>query len=234
MTTTPALEAQGLFKVFGKNPQSAVKRLRAGQSRADVADAGTAAVIDASFAVAPGEIFVIMGLSGSGKSTIIRMLNGLYEATAGSVTVRGESVTDTTPAKLRELRRDGIDDLSIAKLPYWEYASEATLDKAFPDGFPGWPLEHAGVMETSMMLHLHPEVVNMDKVPMHPPADFPLHDMYPYDPATVPASGALSSAAVATAEKGKMFMDEYVEGAAAALDEAFVEPEKIIILGDCS
>jgi|TARA_B100000678_G_scaffold8768_1_gene7299 glycine betaine/proline transport system ATP-binding protein len=108
VTTTPALEAQGLFKVFGKNPQSAVKRLRAGQSRADVADEGTAAVIDASFAVAPGEIFVIMGLSGSGKSTIIRMLNGLYEATAGSVTVRGESVTDTTPAKLRELRRDRV------------------------------------------------------------------------------------------------------------------------------
>ena len=108
MTTTPALEAQGLFKVFGKNPQSAVKRLRAGQSRADVADEGTAAVIDASFAVAPGEILVIMGLSGSGKSTIIRMLNGLYEATAGSVTVRGESVTDTTPAKLRELRRDRV------------------------------------------------------------------------------------------------------------------------------
>ena len=135
---------------------------------------------------------------------------------------------------LRELRRDGIDDLSIAKLPYWEYASEATLEKAFPDGFPGWPHEHAGVMETSMMLHLHPEFVNMDKVPMHPPADFPLHDMYPYDPATVPSSGALSSAAVATAEKGKMFMDEYVAGAAAALDEAFAEPENIIILGDKS
>ncbi|MDA0231221.1 MAG: creatininase [Proteobacteria bacterium] len=135
---------------------------------------------------------------------------------------------------LRELRRDGIDDLRIAKLPYWEYASQATLDKAFPDGFPGWPLEHAGVMETSMMLHLHPELVNMDEVPMHPPADFPLHDMYPYDPATVPASGALSSAAAATAEKGKMFMDEYIAGAAEALDEAFAQPEKIIILDDRS
>lgn len=135
---------------------------------------------------------------------------------------------------LRELRRDGIHDLSIAKLPYWEYASEATLDKAFPDGFPGWPLEHAGVMETSMMLHLHPELVNMNKVPTHPPADFSLHDMYPYDPATVPSSGALSSAAVATAEKGKMFMDEYVTGAAAALDKAFEQPEKIIIIDDKS
>ena len=135
---------------------------------------------------------------------------------------------------LRELRRDGIDDLRIAMLPYWEYASEATLDKAFPDGFPGWPLEHAGVMETSVMLHLHPEFVNMDVVPTHPPADFPLHDMYPTDPATVPSSGALSSAATATPEKGKMFMDEYVSGAAQALDEAFGEAENIIILGDRS
>ena len=135
---------------------------------------------------------------------------------------------------LRELRRDGIDDLRIAKLPYWEYASEETLDKAFPDGFPGWPLEHAGVMETSVMLHLHPEFVNMDVVPTHPPADFPLHDMYPTDPATVPSSGALSSAASATPEKGKMFMDEYVSGAAQALDEAFGETENIIILRDHS
>jgi hypothetical protein len=50
----------------------------------------------------------------------------------------------------------------------------------------------------------------------------------------VPSSGALSSAAVATAEKGKMFMDEYVTGAAAALDEAFEQPEKIIIIDDKS
>jgi glycine betaine/proline transport system ATP-binding protein len=65
------------FKVFGRDPKDAVARLRAGHSRADVADAGTAAVVDASFTVNRGEIFVIMGLSGSGKSTIIRMLNGL-------------------------------------------------------------------------------------------------------------------------------------------------------------
>ncbi|WP_434970320.1 quaternary amine ABC transporter ATP-binding protein [Microbacterium sp. bgisy207] len=108
MTTSPALEARGLYKVFGKNARHVVERLRAGESRADVSDQGTAAVIDASFSVQKGEIFVIMGLSGSGKSTIIRMLNGLYEATAGSVTVSGESVTDTTPTKLRELRRDRV------------------------------------------------------------------------------------------------------------------------------
>ncbi|ALJ18522.1 quaternary amine ABC transporter ATP-binding protein [Microbacterium sp. No. 7] len=104
----PALEVTGLFKVFGRNPKEVIRRLRAGQTRADVADAGTAAVIDASFTVQPGEIFVIMGLSGSGKSTVIRMLNGLFEATDGSVSVYGDPITGIPPARLRQVRRDRI------------------------------------------------------------------------------------------------------------------------------
>nr|WP_274636708.1 glycine betaine/L-proline ABC transporter ATP-binding protein [Microbacterium bovistercoris] len=105
MTIPPAVEAKSLFKVFGRNPKDAVRRLKAGQSRADVQDAGTAAVIDASFTVQPGEIFVIMGLSGSGKSTIIRMLNGLLQPTDGQVLVQGADVTNANPAELRDIRR---------------------------------------------------------------------------------------------------------------------------------
>lgn len=63
--TAPLLEARNLFKVFGRAPTDAVQRLRRGQTRAGVADAGTAAVIDASFSVQRGEIFVIMGPSAS-------------------------------------------------------------------------------------------------------------------------------------------------------------------------
>ena len=108
VTTSPALEARGLFKVFGKNPRSVVDRLRAGASRTEVADQGTAAVIDASFTVQKGEIFVIMGLSGSGKSTVIRMLNGLLEPTAGDVVVQGENVTTASASQLRDIRRRSI------------------------------------------------------------------------------------------------------------------------------
>ena len=109
-TVTPphAIAAKNLFKVFGRSPQSAVERLRAGARRDDLGDAGTAAVIDASFDVEPGEIFVIMGLSGSGKSTIIRMLNGLHDATAGTVEVQGDPLTGVSPARLRSLRRERI------------------------------------------------------------------------------------------------------------------------------
>lgn len=106
--TSPALEAKNLYKVFGRNPKSVVEKLRAGAQRNEIADAGTAAVIDASFTVQPGEIFVIMGLSGSGKSTLIRMLNGLHDATAGTITVKGDSITDVAPARLRSIRRERI------------------------------------------------------------------------------------------------------------------------------
>ncbi|MEV8024787.1 betaine/proline/choline family ABC transporter ATP-binding protein [Microbacterium sp. NPDC080220] len=106
--TTAAVEAKNLFKVFGRNPAQAVKRLKAGERRDAVRDGGTAAVIDASFRVEKGEIFVIMGLSGSGKSTIIRMLNGLHDATGGEVRVHGEPITGIPAAKLRGIRRERI------------------------------------------------------------------------------------------------------------------------------
>ena len=57
MTVEPALEARNLYKVFAKHPKAVVKRLKAGETRTEVADAGTAAVIDAGFTVQRGEIF---------------------------------------------------------------------------------------------------------------------------------------------------------------------------------
>jgi glycine betaine/proline transport system ATP-binding protein len=106
--TAPAIRVEHVYKVFGRHPERVVERLRAGATRAEVADAGTAAVIDASFDVHPGEIFVIMGLSGSGKSTVIRMLNGLHDATTGTITVQGEPITGVGASRLRSIRRDRI------------------------------------------------------------------------------------------------------------------------------
>jgi glycine betaine/proline transport system ATP-binding protein len=136
------LEARNLFKVFGKNPNQAVRRLKSGESRTDVADAGTAAVIDASFSVNRGEIFVIMGLSGSGKSTIIRMLNGLHGATDGSVTVNGDPITGIPAARLREIRRDRVSMVfqHFALLPHRTVAANVA-----------YPLELKGVGKTERL-----------------------------------------------------------------------------------
>ncbi len=101
----PAVTVSHAYKVFGKRPNEAVSRLKAGASRDEVSPFGTAAVIDASFTVNRGEIFVVMGLSGSGKSTLIRMLNGLNPTTDGSINVLGEEVVGRDAKQLRDLRR---------------------------------------------------------------------------------------------------------------------------------
>jgi glycine betaine/proline transport system ATP-binding protein len=64
-----------------------------------------AAVKDITFDVAPGEVFVVMGLSGSGKSTLVRCLTRLIEPTAGTVTIDGNNMTSASQSKLRDLRR---------------------------------------------------------------------------------------------------------------------------------
>lgn len=103
------LEAEHLYKVFGRRPDAAVERLRQGADREELrADGTTAAVIDASFTVEPGQIFVVMGLSGSGKSTLLRMLNGLLEPTAGQVRFDGQDLTALSARALREVRSKKI------------------------------------------------------------------------------------------------------------------------------
>jgi glycine betaine/proline transport system ATP-binding protein len=99
------LQAEHLYKVFGRRPDEAVRKLEGGSDRDELrADGTTAAVIDASFAVEPGQIFVVMGLSGSGKSTLLRMLNGLLEPTAGRVLFDGQDLTALSPRELRTVR----------------------------------------------------------------------------------------------------------------------------------
>ena len=62
---------ENLYKVFGDQPQHALRLLREGVDKNDIFDrtGQTVGVCDANFAIREGEIFVIMGLSGSGKST---------------------------------------------------------------------------------------------------------------------------------------------------------------------
>ena len=60
---------------------------------------------DVSFDVYAGEIFVIMGLSGSGKSTIVRCLSRLVEPTAGDIILDGENLLEKSADELIEIRR---------------------------------------------------------------------------------------------------------------------------------
>jgi glycine betaine/proline transport system ATP-binding protein len=102
------LRVEGVYKVFGRRPGEAVKRLRDGASREDVRPWGTAAVIDVDLEIASGETFVVMGLSGSGKSTLIRMLNGLWRPTAGRVLLGDDDLGAVSAGQLRSIRQQKV------------------------------------------------------------------------------------------------------------------------------
>src|SRR3712207_6626236 len=102
-----ALRVDGLWKIFGPGAEKVLGSPHADLSRAELKER-TGCVIgvrDVSFEVAPGEVFVVMGLSGSGKSTLVRMLTRLVDPTAGQVLFEGEDILACDEKRLRELRR---------------------------------------------------------------------------------------------------------------------------------
>jgi creatinine amidohydrolase len=121
----------------------------------------------------------------------------------------------------RELKRDGIDDFIVLRLEYWDFVRRETLDRLFPDGFPGIDLEHASLLETSLMLLLRPDLVDMMKIPSDGGARFPTYDRTPMKPGFVPASGVLARAQGSSAEKGQWLIDDHVELIARAVRAEF-------------
>jgi glycine betaine/proline transport system ATP-binding protein len=107
MTDDVVIEAKNLFKVFGPDPDQAFPLIEKGLSKEEILDKTgcVVAINDANFQVHRGEMFVVMGLSGSGKSTVIRCLNRLIDPTRGQVLVGGEDIMQLSDEQLREVRR---------------------------------------------------------------------------------------------------------------------------------
>ena len=104
------IEVRGLTKIFGKRVNSAKEMLKDGKTKPEIlkATGATVGVDRADFSIKTGEIFVIMGLSGSGKSTTLRMLNRLIEPTDGQVLIDGDDIAKLDKQALREVRRQKL------------------------------------------------------------------------------------------------------------------------------
>ncbi|WP_394156502.1 quaternary amine ABC transporter ATP-binding protein [Vibrio campbellii] len=105
--TKPLIEISGLYKIFGPKPKTVIERVKQGQSKDQIlADTGhTVGLKDINLQINKGEIFVIMGLSGSGKSTMIRHFNRLIDPTMGQILVEGVDVMQLSSKELEEFRR---------------------------------------------------------------------------------------------------------------------------------
>ena len=102
-----AVHVDGLWKIFGPKADSIMKSPDAQLSRKELQEktGHVVGIRDVGFDVAPGEVFVVMGLSGSGKSTLVRLLTRLIEPTAGTVKLFGEDITAMADKALLDTRR---------------------------------------------------------------------------------------------------------------------------------
>lgn len=107
---------------------------------------------------------------------------------------------------LDEIGRDRVTDLIILRIDHWDMVRPATLERIFPNGYPGIELEHASVIETSMMMALRPELVDISQASNDGPASFQPYDRYPSPCDGVPPSGVLSLTEGSSAEKGEWLL----------------------------
>ena len=187
------IDCQSLWKVFGKRSDEAIKAITGqGLGKQEVLKqyGCVVGVSDASLQVRRGEIFCIMGLSGSSKSTLIRLLNRLIEPSLGKVMVKGRDIATMDAAALREIRARHIGMVfqSVALLPQRNVlenaafglevqgvpreernrAAEASLDKV---GLSDWKLRYPSELSGGMQqrvglaraLTSDPEIILMDE-----------------------------------------------------------------------
>lgn len=101
------IEIIKLYLIFGRERNKAFKMLMKGKSKWEIKkETGCiVAVNGANFAINEGEIFVIMGLSGSGKSSLLRCINRLEKPILGAIVVNGRNIVSMTDEELRMVRR---------------------------------------------------------------------------------------------------------------------------------
>lgn len=105
----PKLSVRNLWKIYGADPKKIVSEFEGKDTGQQLDHARSndhfVAAADVNFDVSEGHIFVIMGLSGSGKSTVLRAISRLVEPTLGSVMLDDIDLTKASPKELIEIRR---------------------------------------------------------------------------------------------------------------------------------
>ncbi|HEX9637884.1 MAG TPA: ATP-binding cassette domain-containing protein [Acidobacteriota bacterium] len=115
---------------------------------------GPELVRDLSFEVGRGETLVLLGRSGSGKTTTLKLINRLLEPTAGELKVEGRPTTAWDPIRLR--RRIGYVIQEIGLLPHLSVAVNIGLVPHLE----GWERERVRgrVQELMALVGLEPEL----------------------------------------------------------------------------
>lgn len=120
---------------------------------------GKTAVKDLSLQVAEGEFCVLLGTSGSGKSTTLKMINRLVEFDSGDIRFAGESIRQLNARTLR--RRMGYAIQSIGLFPHWTVQKNiATVPELL-----GWPRAQINERITALLALLNLDAQLLKRYP---------------------------------------------------------------------
>ena len=116
-------------------------------------DNGRALISNLSLEIQRGETLVLLGRSGSGKTTTLKLINRLLEPTSGEVLVEGRATTAWDPIQLR--RRIGYVIQEIGLFPHFTVARNVGLVPALE----GWEPERirARIEELLQLVGLDPD-----------------------------------------------------------------------------
>jgi len=111
---------------------------------------------DLNFEVQPGEILVLLGRSGSGKTTALKLVNRLLELSSGQLRVEGRSTKDWNPIELRRHIGYAIQDVGL--FPHYTVARNIALVPSIQD----WPKQRieARVQELMGLVELDLEIAS--------------------------------------------------------------------------
>jgi creatinine amidohydrolase len=148
-----------------------------------------------------------------------RALSGGGETFPGTLSLRATTLISTIHEVLGALARTGFERICVQNWHYenagylWEACdlasaaypavrmlivespfpslTDAQLAEIFPRGFPGWDVEHASIIETSLMYVVRPDLVRRDRIADDEAERHPSWDVVPAPPEFVPKSGVL-------------------------------------------
>ena len=166
-----------------------------------------------------------LGLDGGTLSAIIRdLIRELARSGAKRIVVLDGHLENRwflTEGIDLAVRALGGNTPRVVCMQHWDFLDEETMQAVFPEGYAGIDMEHAAILETSLMMHFHPELVRSDRIPDEAAMSAPPYDTWPARPEWIPPGGALTSPKSATAAKGARVADCYRRGISAALRAEF-------------
>ncbi|KMY54003.1 amidase [Bacillus sp. FJAT-27231] len=111
---------------------------------------------------------------------------------------------------------------------WWDNLSAEVMPQVFNEvPFPGWALEHAAIAETSMMMHVAPELVREDLIVDEGIDNPPSYQSFPPSSSLIPSSGCLHTARSSSAAKGRLIVENAADNIVAILEKEFLVKKRL-------